>query len=393
MKDLNLVMPKYDVPDTDKRVPLGISYLYSILKKQGYSVKCQDLNFEKLDLNCEYLGVTVLTFCFEEAKKIVKQAKEKGICTIAGGPHAKVDPQSLLDIGFDYVVIGDGEKALPYLLENKSLPHRILSDTISDLNAIPLPDFSWVNWNNYRDNVRPIFTSRGCPYQCTFCTKVFGSKYRERSAENVVHELQLYDGRVIEIMDDLFTLNRKRVEKIRDLIKREKLNIVISLMGGIRIDNADLNTLKCLRDMNTQNINFGVESIHNDVLRAMKKKINKAMINKTIEKTKSLNCFNICAGMIIGMPKDTYKKSLKSLKWVQKNKLLSSWCLATPLPSTELYDWVNKNGRWLISPKDYGNYCGFYSHPTVMFETDDFSKEKRLEVFQLAKEVESEKQI
>lgn len=396
MVDINLVMPRYETPPfKEKRIPLGISYLSASLKQKGYSVRCQDLIFEKLDLNCKYLGVTVPTVCFSEAAKIVKQAKEKGIFTIAGGPHAYMDPKSLLKIGFDAVVIGDGEIALPELLDKVASGEKyskVITGFVEDLDKIPFPDLGWTERHDFLKSgltkVIPVLTSRGCPFSCTFCLHVFGRKIRTRSAENIVEEISNYKGTFIEICDDAFTIKGERVLEFTELIRKEKVDIKgFALSNGIRVDTVDRTILKNLVKAGMKNIIYGLESADNSVLRAIKKGVTREIADNAIKITKE---FGITPGifMMIGLPTSTLKSDLNSIDWVkQKGGIYSNWGVTVPYPKTELFDWVEKNGRFLADPKNYYLYAPEAKRPLSFFETHDYTLKERKEALDEAMKI------
>lgn len=381
MVEVNLVFPKSGVGEGERRVPLGLCYLSSAIKEAGYSVNCQDLDLERLNLNCKYLGVSVPTFCYSEALEIAQKAKEKGVVTVAGGIHASLDPRSLLEHGFDFCVQGDGERLLPDLLRRLEGGEQLdscLHDRVDDVDNLPFPDFSWVDWGNYVQNTVPISTSRGCPYNCSFCYRP-DRLCKLRSAGNIVKELALYEGKVVEVVDDVFTINRQRILELRDLLRKEGLDISFSLMNGVRVDSLDREVIRTLRRMRTDNINIGVESIHDDVLRLCNKGITFSQIKNVVKLLRKHGYKNNAAiYMIVGLPGDNLHKSLEAMRWVQGTGMKSSWCLATPFPGTEMYRWVDENARWLIDPRDYANYCGLYSRLKAMFETDGFTQQERL---------------
>lgn len=127
MHIINIIVPPFSCAPGDERMPMGAAYLSSALKNREISVNCIDTRFEDVDFDCEFMGITVFTQTFSYVKKLVKAAKEKGIKIIAGGPHSKADPMSLIKIGVDAVVVGEGEKVLPDLIESfkeVSLPKR-----------------------------------------------------------------------------------------------------------------------------------------------------------------------------------------------------------------------------------------------------------------------------
>lgn len=378
-------MPRYETPPfKEKRIPLGICYLAAVLKERGYSVKCQDLIFEEIDFNCKYLGITVPTVCFYEASKIVKQAKEKGVITIAGGPHAYMDPESLIKIGFDIVVIGDGELALPQIIERLESGEKvsgIIKGYVENIDSLPFPDLEWTKKYDFlksgEKNVIPVLTSRGCPFNCIFCLHVFGRKIRLRSAKKVVEEISKYKGHFIEICDDSFTINKARILEFVQLIRKERIDIRgFALSNGIRVDSVDREIIKGLKSAGMKNVMYGLESADNSVLKMINKGITREMADNAIKITKESG---IKPGifMLVGLPTSTFKSDIDSINWIKSKDVYSNWGTAVPYPNTELYEWVKKNGKFLADPKDYFLYSPEAKRPVSFFETDDYSLKER----------------
>jgi radical SAM superfamily enzyme YgiQ (UPF0313 family) len=166
-------------------------------------------------------------------------------------------------------------------------------------------------------------------------------------------------------------------------MRKEKLAVSITLGNGTRIDQVDYDKLVTLKRMNCAKIAYGVESIHEDILKACGKHITFNQIQNTINLTKKVGIPQEVF-MIIGLPYDTYEKTLLSHKWVKKEGLNAYWNIAVPYPNTELFKWVNENGRWIIDPYDYNEYGGHFGKSgKVMFDTPDYPYEKRLTAFKM----------
>jgi len=385
MTEVVLVHPWYPEGRTLSLIPLGLAQLSSTLKLAGFSVDCQDLNFQKevrTTASTRFLGVSVWTSAFDAARRILEFGKKAGLFCVAGGPHAALDPQSLLDAGFDAVISGDGDFALPNMLTKveQGKPHdKVTYGYVDDLDRIPFPDFSWTHKYPYKKSQVPIMTSRGCPFECIFCGRAMGRKYRARSPENVVEELQMHEYEYIAINDDEFTIKKRRVLRISELVRREKLRFRgVGIVNGTRVDTVDEGIVSALVRMGLTNVMYGLESADPRVLKTAKKGITPEQVDDAIRLTKR---FGITPGifMMIGLPDSTLGSDLKSMKWIVDRDVYSNWSLTFPLPNTELYDWVNSNGEWLVDPKNYSAWlCG------PMFHTKDYSVTERLRALFLA---------
>jgi len=385
MTDLRLVMPSYGEYQ-DPQQPLGLHFIEAYLESKGYSVEVNDLNLGPLRLGGEeVVGVYVNTSLYSEAVKLIRILKEKGKTVVCGGPHTYSDAGSLLAAGADYCCVGDGEYVMHTILEGleKGAPpeDRILHDPVLNLDTLPLPDH--IPYRN--PSAVPISTSRGCPYRCIFCTKFLGQRWRAMSAGRVSEWLDRHDGKDILVIDDNFTLDKTRVLTIAEHIRREKLAQSFSFGNGIRFDTVDPEVLATLKRMNTVSLAYGVESIHDDVLRA-------SMKGQTFEMIENAVALTVKAGlpfhvfMIIGLPGDSYDKTLEALEWVRRHGLKAYWNIACPYPNTGLHSWVTEHGRWLIDPGDYGQYGGHFTRVRILFDTEAYPRNARLRALNLCLE-------
>lgn len=354
-------------------LPYGLYSLREYLSPT-HTVKITDCNIEPLHIGSEdVIGVYVSTFVFGEAVDIIRQAKDKNKIVIVGGPHAWSDAQSLLNVGADYVVIGDGEYATAYILEcieNGTPCREIVSIPVDNLDDLPIV---MQPTGKYNTDTVPILSARGCPYSCTYCTKHMPG-YRTRSVDHFMRELEMHDGKKISLIDDLFTVNEKRLEEIADLSK--SLDIELILGNGTRVDALHGTRIKSLQQLNTVQINLGVESLYNDTLQAVNKHITYYDIKwalNTLHKSKIKHDLF----MIIGLPFDTIERTKKSAKWIKKRKLHAHWNIATPYPRTQFHEWVSDNATWRIDPTDYTKYSGHYTRANPVFDTPTFTVAER----------------
>ncbi|MEM2260845.1 MAG: radical SAM protein [Ignisphaera sp.] len=395
MYDINLVQPYALLAPEDYRIPLGISYLSAVLKQEGFEVKVQDLSFQRIDWNCKVLGISFNLYTYGEAIKLMLEAKKRNIITIAGGPFTKIDPVHCLEAGFDYVFVGEGEVTLPKVLKdiiNKKYKEKIIIGEPANLDNLPFPDFSWITGECKYVWEVPFNTSRGCPYQCTFCSKVHGNKWRFMSPKKMV-ETYLYllqFRRAISVNDDAFTISLKRLQEFGELLRKETRDLMpLVLHSGMRVDHMSEEMMKILLSLGLTNIGLGVEHIDETILKAIRKGINYQQIETAIKILEKYGFMrrNTAIFLIMGLPGSTLKKDLLAKKYFDRYDVVQSWCIATPIPGTEMYDWVDKNARWLVNPKDYNAYAGFYSKGTVMFETPEYTSKERKLMWRIVKGV------
>ena len=198
-----------------------------------------------------------------------------------------------------------------------------------------------------------IFAGRGCPNQCTFCAwpvTLMGKKFRSRSAESLADEFEyirkeLLEIREIFIEDDTFTLNKNLVRTFCDEIKRRKIDIAWSCNARATLDYA---TMKAMKNAGCRLLIVGYESGSDEILKTIKKGVNTDQMRAFTREAKKARLM-IHGDFIIGLPGETKETANKTLKFIKELKPnLLQVAVATPLPGTEFYDWVKKNGFMLV---------------------------------------------
>lgn len=233
----------------DGRPMLGLGFLAAYIEKFGHSARIIDNFIEEHDIEQEigrfqpdYIGLYVNTTSYMMALKLIRAIrKTTRIPIICGGPHASILPETLTKFA-DYVVVGEGERALKAIIESAPKDKIIRFDFIKDLDILPWPDYRHFicnpyNWKLtlYKEEAEPILTmntSRGCPYRCTFCSveAVWGKSYRIFSAPKIIKEIEhliaQYGAKGIYFREDNFTANRKRLAEFCSLIEQKKLQFI-----------------------------------------------------------------------------------------------------------------------------------------------------------------------
>ncbi len=385
---------------------LGLGYLAAILEKNHYQVDvidCQLLKFSLDDFRSEIskrqpniVGVTSSTLTYQSALKLVKIAKE--ICpnciTVAGGPHVTFwDDKALEECPeLDIVVRREGENTMLELvqkIEAEKSYDDVLGTTvrkdgkivknpdrpyIEDLDSLPFPArhlWPMERLREYED-ILYLAASRGCVYWCEFCTTVrmHGRKYRMRSPQNVVDELEFlhktYGVKKFTFCDDAFTVDQPRTEVLCNEILQRGLKIEWNC--GTRVDMITKELLAKMKDAGCISVWFGVESGTQQVLDAMKKGISPELTIKVLGWVRELGLKPV-PNVILGFPGETKKTAWKTIKFVEKIAPddVGFYNVATPFPGTPMYDMVKEKG-WL-RVTDFDMYDT--THP--IFETPQLS--------------------
>lgn len=376
-----LVYPRYKYPLVAGALePLGVQYIASTLEKSGADVEIVDLTFEK-DLErlkksvrgASYVGFSFTTPLFGMASQLLKYVKEvnNNIVTIAGGPHTTIDHESALNAGFDYAVIGEGEKTMEELIKNLKLdtPHKTMGiafkdrdritvnerrEFTADLDDIPFPARKLINYSLY-DSIGMI-ASRGCKYNCLYCQptlrRIFGSTVRERSIDNIAEEIETivrrYGARRLRFEDDTFTMRDiSWFDAFRGELKKRRLNI--KWQCNSRVDTIDFDKARIMRESGCRQIAFGIESGSKKVLDFYRKGTSLEQAKRIFDDLKKLDIITH-AFIMLGAPEET-KEDLEDtyefIKTIRPDKL--STYNVTPIPGSDLFRYCEEKKTLNIS--------------------------------------------
>ncbi|MGB9631260.1 MAG: B12-binding domain-containing radical SAM protein, partial [Candidatus Methanodesulfokora sp.] len=232
---------------------------------------------------------------------------------------------------------------------------------IPNLDEIPIPAYDLLPMHLYRfESLRfgTIITSRGCPFNCIFCSSSlqFGKRWRAHSKERVIEELRIlhqdYGVREVEFLDDTFTLDRRRAREISREIVREGLDI--SWTASSRVNTFDLETGREMKRAGAHTIYFGIESGSQKILDLIGKGIT---VEQSISAVKSAKKAKLRAlgSFIIGFPEETEDDIRRTIDFSKKVGVdLAQFTIATPYPGTKLWDIANKMN--LLLTRDWRKY-------------------------------------
>jgi len=375
--------------------PLGILYLASYLKDK-YNVEVLDANalrqrpadVEKYifqnDFDCVGFSVTTLSYPYavEIAENIRKASA--GIKLVIGGVHAQGDYKSILSEYpglFDFVCYGEGEYALESLLDylsgkvskEKLLGWSYLENgnmVTTQVASIPenLDIFGHPAEVISRDYVKlyhekilaykelPMFsviTSRGCPFQCTFCStpqkfnSLYNKKIRYHSVEWICDELMLlkekYGVREVIFVDDTFNFRRERILEFCEAILKK--NIRIKWTCNFKAHISDIEMLKKMKKAGCWGIMIGAESGSNEILKLIKKGVTTEQVRLVGEMADSVGIF-LKVSFIIGLAGDTKETIEKTISFAKSPGFhFPYFQLYIPLPGTEMFNQLPKYGR------------------------------------------------
>ena len=379
--DVVLVYPYFN-EELDRSIfrypPLGLGYLASILRTNGYSVRLIDCTFMNLEramriirqAQSRIVGIYSMVTINHHATALAEQLRKDTELLVAGGPLPSLVPEEFLDV-FDVVVLHEGEHTFLELVKHHldgTSWHDVLGIAFANkygiccvnpsrpfemnLDTIPFPardmfpnqsyKYFWQAYHGY--TVTSQITTRGCPYLCDFCSNpVFGRSYRERSAKNVVTEMREieklgYDR--VFFTDDCFTQNLNRVEEICEILVKEKLELEWMCLS--RADRLDRKTAAKMAKAGCVQIFFGIESGDERMLRIMKKRIVPSDVERVIDSAKRAG---IATGgfFILGYPGESDSSLLETLRFSSSLPLdYLSYSFPYPIVGTGLHTKVRK---------------------------------------------------
>ena len=375
MSDVVLIYPPYSFDENKQRFlsgfstspPLGILYLASALENIGIEVKIIDALAAPLKLEdtvkmieangARIVGISATTpqtrGAIQLAKKL-RSALQNKIIIGLGGPHITVDPEIIHRFPyFDFGFIGEGEITFPTLIEKMlggSVPksrHIFQGEKINNLDAILFPARHLLEKDIYGEageQFTPIMASRGCPYNCIFCSNpVAGGSVRYRSPENVVDEIESVGAEYFVFADDTFTLNRKMVLRFCREIADRKLDV--NWQCETRVDHVDEALLEAMKKAGCKKIEFGIESGNERVRTTI---VRKNFTNEQITRTFSL-CKEVgiqtAAYLMLGFPTETREERRDTVKI---GRIIDADFigvhLTIPMPGSDLFTLAKQDG-------------------------------------------------
>lgn len=364
--------------------PLSLAFIGTYIKnKSTCEVEIIDPIPQKLDRDqvlkkveeADFVGLTCYTYnrhlCFSFAKKAKENNPE---CTlIIGGAHVTdLDEKILHYYPFvDIVCRGEGEETMLDIVKGKPLsdiagitwqnngtitrnPDRPLIANIDDLycdfTLVPdfdryLPDFE-VPESMRSVKTAHLVTSRGCPFNCSFCgSKRWERVYRAMSPKKIVelikHLVDEYGIEYVKFHDDLFTSNRQTILEFCKLLKEAKLEIKFRVLS--RVDTVSEEVFKALKDVGCVAVGMGIESGSDRVLQKLNKRANSEKVMKAVKILDELDYWKV-GFFMISMPGENKEDYVKSLKLSEQFEQ----CYYNPLvifPGTPLYAELKQNGE------------------------------------------------
>ncbi len=391
MKVLFAVPRSYNPKQMYREYPLGVGFLGTLLQQNGHQVRIFDQNVEGLedsalfkavtDFQPDVVGFSVITPNYPVAKRQLRYLKQRfpELSLLAGGVHATLFPQDLLEDGADAVVLGEGEPVIVELLRHLEAgrePHDLSGlvfrtasgqvvqtkgrSHVTLLDELPFIDRSLYNLSRYTHH--SMLASRGCPHHCAFCCNYTGTVRSDgisvRFHEQVISEIEYlhhsFGAGEIFFADDIFLLRKHDIlEFCRAYARR---NVGVTWIGQMRADRVDAEVAAAMRRSQCQRIYFGVESGSDAILRKARKGMTTEQIRHGVRAAIDAG-LRAKTGWIYGLP-GTLEEQYESIPFMLDLRPHEiSIHQLIPFPGTIYYTDPARFGIRIKNPKSFESFC------------------------------------
>ena len=374
--------------------PLGLAYLSAYIKKYSNFKDVKIIDKEDILKSVkkghfDMIGISSITTEFKKSNQCAKSIREffNG-SLIIGGVHITIMPHHLKESAFDIGVMGEGENTLLELwnlfnenhgklnpdelekinglvFKNKAneLVYTKKRELIKNLDDVPFPDRDALKMKQIYlvpqikagvDNIgvfTTMFTSRGCPYDCAFCSSsaFWERKFRFNSPEYVVNEIETlakkYHVEGIHILDDLFVVDKPRVKKIASLLEKKGLNKKLRFSLLLRSNLVNDALLQDLRKMNVTHVGFGFESASPKMLKYLKGSSVTVEDHSNAIKLCKQYGMRVSGSFLIGCPGETKEDMEMTLNFIENNPLdQMNVNQLIPMPNTAIWTYAKEQG-------------------------------------------------
>ncbi|MGD8627756.1 MAG: radical SAM protein [bacterium] len=379
------------------RPPLGLAYIAAVLK-DCCEVRIVDFNVEKHKMSrfpygdFDVVGISVDTSRYPIAVEIARRAKDQGATVVMGGPHVSFLDREALETGVvDYVVRNEGEYTFLSLI--KALRGKMAAEDLSgisfmsggdlnrtadsafidELDSLPFPARELLPIQLYTERMNgrrmtTVVTSRGCPFNCDFCssTRFFGVRWRARSAESILSELDLlyqkYNYRAISFVDDNFTLNPERSIELSEKIIARGWDLIWAAMTRVDTVVRHPDMIRVMYRAGFRWTFIGFESGSQEALDGYGKRARVADAPRAMEILND-NGVSVTGAFILGAPGETEQMMKDTISFAKRlDPRRAQFSLLTPYPGSALYARLEKR----LITKDWSLYSGL--DPTMQLD-------------------------
>lgn len=373
--------------------PFGLGYLADAVRRHGHEAAIVDalrdgmgekaLVSRLAGLKPDLVGVLLFSKDLRIVRSLLRaiRAAFPTVKTCVGGPHPSAVPAETMEYfgdALDFAFAGEAETGLPMLIDRLasgsgghsgvpglvhrvdgaiSVNPRVFEEGLDSLavawGLIPPASYPRAPHGAFyrRFPVAPIVTSRGCPYQCTFCAAecVSGRKVRRRSVENVVSEIEMlrdrYGVREIHIEDDNFTGKKEYVLSFCEALRRRVPGTSWTCPNGVRVDTLDREMLREMKSAGLYFLSVGVESGSDRILRRVKKSLTVARIEEKVRLIREAG-IGVSGFFMLGFPEETPEEMEETIRFALRLPLSrASFANFQPFPGCEEFVRLRERGE------------------------------------------------
>ena len=382
--------------------PLGIMMIAAQAREAGHpDVHILDMKVEDWDpeqcveelvqLAPDVIGLSAMTYeagCMHALAKLVRERLPRATI-VCGGPHPSVAADDVLrDTNVDLVVRGEGEFTFAEVLDGVAAGRTDWSGCLGlswrrdgevvnepdraapkDLDALPFPAWDLIDHAKYHKVPRggviyahkefaTIFSSRACPWRCTYCHNSYGKTFRDRSAEHVLAEIDLlvlkYGVKELVFMDDIFNFKPERAKKIARGILERGYKLALTFPNGFRGDILDEELVVLLKQAGMYRCMVAVESASPRIQKVMKKNLKIDKVEKIVDFIARQGVM-VHGAFMLGFPSETEEEMQSTIDWAARSSFhTAAFFRVIPFKGTELFRQVENAGFQL--PHDWSAY-------------------------------------
>jgi len=398
--------------------PLGIMMIAAQARKTGYSdmhildMKVEDWTPERcveelVKLKPDVVGLSAMTYeagCMHDVAKLVREQLPT-VKIVCGGPHPSVAADDVMkDENVDLVVRGEGEFIFADVLDGiadgrtdwtgcegvtwRNEAGEIVAEPDrsppKDLDEMPFPAWDLVGHEKYHTVPRggviyahkefaTMFSSRACPWRCTYCHNSYGKTFRERSAENVLAEMELlvtqYGVKEFVFMDDIFNFRAERAKTVARGIVERGWKIKLTFPNGFRGDILDEELVDLLVKAGMYRCMVAVESAVPRIQKVMKKNLKIDKVQNIVDYIASKGVM-VHGAFMLGFPSETEDEMQETIDWAAKSSFhTAAFFRVIPFKGTELFRQVEHAGFEL--PTDWSAYEPYQSEINLSEVSED----------------------
>ena len=384
---VTLVYPPYGSGRRARYFPFGLAYVASSLVKGGHEVSVVDMEGSNLSMDSavaavaagrpDVIGLGGMVTRFRFAKELGRRLREAvpDAFLMAGNSGATTLPETYLrSCSLDAVVLGEGERTalelvdavesgaewrgipgVAFLSDAGSLAFSPQREPVENLDLLPRPAWdlfpieSYIHSYDHRGRLTrhmEVVASRGCPYECVYCYRIYGRRVRRRSPESIVSEIEelvaRYRIRYTGFPDDLFTSDRSFVLEVCRLIRERLPGLKWSCLG--RVNTVDAAMLSEMKRSGCYWISYGIESGSPAMLEAMNRKVTPEQCLEALKLTRKAG-IHAEGSFMIGMYGETRETIEETIAFCARADITAPMLFVTPYPGTRIFERARAEGR------------------------------------------------